>query len=147
MNYDDLKRRLTIDLLRIDDELTQMPFLIQEGAEAAAAISNDLNAADFELDVLKAQVAADLRTAESYGSRPPSETRIAGMIDIDPRIQEAKKKVDEIKYQYRMVNDLVSALREKSRLLGKVSDLIIAGYLSPNSAKTYREDVRRRRDG
>ena len=144
MDYDDIKKKLRIDLLRLDQELTELPFLVQEAAEISIELFNDVQKADLELDVAKAQVASDLREEKDESGKVPSETKIASMIILDPRVQEAQTKLNELRYQSRLANELVTNLRDKSRLLGKTSDLVIAGFITPNSRKAFEEENKER---
>lgn len=144
MDYDDIKKKLRIDLLRLDQELTELPFLVQEAAEISIELFNDVQKADLELDVAKAQVASDLREEKDESGKVPSETKIVSMIILDPRVQEAQTKLNELRYQSRLANELVTNLRDKSRLLGKTSDLVIAGFITPNSRKAFEEENKER---
>lgn len=140
MNYDDVKKRVKIDLLRLDQELVDMPFLIQAASEISGEVFNDLQKADLELDVARATFANGMRNAAGEG-RVPSETRIASEAILDPAVQEAQQKVNDLKYESKLINDLVSSLREKGRLLSKLADLTVAGFISPNSKRAFNNDA------
>ena len=130
--YDALKLRLTIDLLRIDQEIAQMPQLVQEAGELAAASNDEENASRLALDVIRTEAAARLREVES-GSKPRSETMIDSMLNGEEDVQAARVAYDAARLQSSRWNNLLSAMREKSRLLGKAADLTVAGYITPSS--------------
>ena len=140
MDYDELKKKLSIDLLRLDQEMTELPFLVQEAAEMSSETFNELQKADVELDIEKASAAARMREEDPK----TSEARIASCLILDPQVQEATKKLNELKYLSKLSSDLVTNLRDKSRLLGKIADLTIAGYISPNGRKAFDEEARER---
>jgi hypothetical protein len=145
MNYDELRERLRIDILRIDEELIQLPSLIQSAAESAAESSNDLNQAEHNLAIARAVASSELRNIEDRNGRPPSEAKVVSMIEEDSRVQLARRKVDNAKFQARLHNDLYYSLKDKAKLIVKVTDLIISGYLSPNSAHAYNLETDRRK--
>jgi hypothetical protein len=137
LTYDALKAKLPIDLLRLDSDLTELPQLVQEAAEQAADLLNELNSADHELDVAKAQAAADIRAAFE-GSKAPSETQISSVIELNPNVQAARVKLNEARFQSKKANDMVSSFRDKSRLIGKCADMIVSGFITPSSV--YRKE-------
>lgn len=144
MTYEELKNHLSIDLLRIDQDLVKMPFLLQESAELAAELSDATNIASHAYDVTRSEVANELRQVEP-GERAPSEARVESMLEADNRVQKARREKDNAKYKEKLATDLYYSLKEKSRLLIKTADMVIAGYISPNSARTYNNDTQARR--
>lgn len=130
--YLNLKKKLTIDLLRIDDEIMELPSTIQEASEYATEMLDGLATADHCLDIARAMAANKLRQVPD-GTKSPSETQIASMIELDDDVKEARILVNEAKHNSRLANDLVSNLREKSHHIRKAADLIVAGYITPNA--------------
>jgi hypothetical protein len=144
MTYEELRRRLRIDYLRLDEELVEMPQLLQDASENATQLSNEFARADMALDIIRAETTMKLRSELTENGRAPSEARIASQIDLEPTVQEARALVNELKMQVRLATDLFNNLHTKSRLLGKAADMLLNGYVAPNKALSmdYRESRR-----
>ena len=148
--WDRLNARLSTNMLRLDQELTEMPMLVMDATEAAAFAYSARDMAQHDLAVAEASAAAKLReipAGENRDGTPKmrSETQIASELSSQRPVKEARTKVEEAKLDASLWSALVDALRTKSKSLDRVSDLMIAGYLTPDSIGAVRSAEMRRR--
>jgi len=142
-NYPDpylsLRAQLGIDLLALDDELMKMPQLVQDAAELAAEANDDANAAALAYEVCKAEAGLRIRESAPHSERV-TEASIERQLPLDPEVQDARVAADQAKTYAGLVHALVQSLRTKSTLLQKASELVIAGYITPNAAYQRRRE-------
>lgn len=141
--YEALCKRLQVDLLRIDQEIMNMPQLVQESAEFAALIQAEEHAAKHALDVVEAETAKAMRVTPVDG-KPPSEARIASELVLYRDVQDARQALDTAKYDSARAVALHYNMREKTRLLGKAADMTIAGFIVPSSYAPRRRELANR---
>jgi hypothetical protein len=127
-----LRSQLPIDFADLDNEVMKMPALVQDASELAVAAMNDENACLLAYDIIKAEIGQQLRAAQER----ITEAAIERSLPLYEQVLEARSAYNHAKTYARLCDDLVKALRGKSTLLQKASDLIIAGYITP--AATYR---------
>jgi hypothetical protein len=143
-SYEQLRSRLAIDLMNIDDELMRMPSLVQDAAELAAAASDAENETHLVYDISKAQFALRVR---SEGHERVTEASIDRQAPLDPAVQAARQDYEHARTYASLCGSLVSSLRTKSSLLQKASDLMVAGFVTPSSAyERERGTIRRARN-
>jgi hypothetical protein len=130
--YVELRQSLLIDLLNLDHEILCLPQLIQDAAEIAATADEAESSAKHIYEVISAEVSSLMR--DMGGTKPPSETQISARLPLNIDVQEARKNYDTSKFDSKIWSAMVSSLREKSKLLQKTSDLIMAGFISQSSA-------------
>jgi len=133
-----LKAQLSVDLMDIDNELMKMPQLVQDAAELAAEASDDENVSHLAYDVMKAE--AGMRLREEATDRI-TEAAIERQLPLDEGVQEARMAYENAVTYAKLCTALVNALRTKSSLLQKASDLIIAGYITPSAAYERRREA------
>jgi len=128
--YHELSSHLTIDMLRLDQDILELPQIIQDAAELAASIAGIGRDAEHYYEITRAETANKIRNADGDS---PSEAYITRQLPLEQEVQDAKHIINEAARDTALVTELVRSLREKSRLLIKLSDLIIAGYITPSS--------------
>ena len=149
--YARLRAALAVDMLRFDQELVEIPQLIQEAAEEAANAAAKRDAAKHQRDMAIADASYTMRNIEG---KPPSETQIASEVTIVAEVQEAREAYIEAERIADTWRALVEALKNKKEILRTLSDQMMAGFLSPTSivkdarkemASTRQETISRRR--
>ena len=145
MNQDELRNKLGIDLLNLDQELMEMPVLVQDAAEQAALANDEERAARHNFDLVQSEAARKLRSIpEGSDKKPPSEEKLKSLLPLEEDVANARIAYDAAQTTSAVANALVSSLREKARMLQKISDLIIAGYITKNFAvDNSRQAIRR----
>lgn len=128
--YDNLSRRLRIDMADVDNELVDMPMLVQEAAELATDANDVENLAHLDYDVARAEYGQRLRLENDR----ISEARIESSMPLDPIVVQARVGYERAKIDSALCAALVSALRTKSSLLQKAADMMLAGWITPNAA-------------
>lgn len=134
--YNDLKKRLNLDAVNIDKDLVELPMVIQEASELFSEVQNDYNVADHAYDVILAETARDLRNVDG---RAPSETQIQARVPLAEPVQDARNVRDNLKTELAQVKALVENLRDANTNLKTLGQLIISGFISPNSVYKRKE--------
>lgn len=141
--YERLRSKLKLDPLDLDQELIELPLLIQEAAELTAHRVTSRDRAKNALDVAMAQAADHLRRAPvadgKGGTKLRSEAQIETEIPLYDNVQEAITKMEDAKLELALWQALCDALRAKRDSLKLYADLTISGYLSPNVALSERK--------
>lgn len=138
MNHDDedayarLRRMLRIDHTRIDEEIMELPMLLQDAAELAAKLGEAERIVAHDYEITKAEVAAEMRRVLD-GGKPPSEASIASALNGDERVQAARREVELARRDTEIAKALAGNMHEKSSLIRKTADLMLAGYITPAS--------------
>lgn len=133
--YAQLKRRIEIDMMRLDEELIGMPVLVEEISEMTAKALLTRSAAENRLKVVIAEAADEIR---KEGEKKPAEKQIESEVLLDAQVQDSTLELDEAKYEYAMWQGLMDAARTKSSALKTVSELIISGYITPDTIYAQR---------
>jgi hypothetical protein len=123
-----LKQRVRLDLLYIDEDIQELPVLLQDAGEITAAAMERREATKSDLERTAAIVADKLRSPENGKSK--SETAIASMIPLDPEYQAVQKELSEARLDAALWQNLMEALRSKSALVRASADLIQASFIS-----------------
>jgi hypothetical protein len=151
--YKRLKARLTVDALRLDQELAELPAMITDAGEALAYCVSARDIAKNELDVNTAIVADRLRQApikqidtETNQSKTKwrSEAQITSELPQEPVIRKSQERLEDAKLDMDLWRALVDGLRAKSSALETIARLIISGYLAPSSVSAPRREELRR---
>lgn len=138
--YNRLRGRLALNPMALDEELQEMPQLVQEAAEMCANATlmrdNCKNRLDFEL----ARVGARLREVpvSDDGKAPKARTEgaIAEQRLQDDGVQEILSELEDCKYDLALWSGIFDGLKEKSNSLKHIAQLTISGFLTP--AEVYR---------
>jgi hypothetical protein len=141
--YRELRDKLEINVLRIDQELVELPQLVQQAAELASVASSNEHVAKHALDVTVAEASAGLRVP-ALGMKARSETQIASEIPLDDDVQRARSYYDNTREISSRYTSLHYSMREKSKLVMKVCEMINGGFLTPSSFARRLEQGRTR---
>lgn len=131
--YDELNAALKIDILRIDQELIVMAQRIQAASELSIDASDDEHAAKMAYDIATAEASARLRSVVSAAGKPRSEAQIATEVPLDEMVQAARAELDMARNTASKAKALASSMMEKSQLVRKACDMIVAGFITPSS--------------
>jgi hypothetical protein len=136
--YRILRQRTQLDLMRLDEELSEMSVVLHEAGELAvlAAELSDRKKAD--LEITSAMIAAELRGNVGDSGKAPSETRIASEIPQHPDYVTALDVYGQAKLDAALWRNLQDALRTKSSSIRAAADLIAAGYLTADHITNQR---------
>lgn len=139
-----LRQKTRLDLLALDEELSEIATLVQEAGEKTASANDMLSAAKDNLDGVEAQVAASLRVPPIAG-KARSETQITSEIPLDKRVTEAQATLAAAKFDASLWTNLTDALRLKSSSMRAAADLVQAGYLTTDYILSKRRGEMRTR--
>ncbi len=142
--YEWIKQHTTIDLLNIDDEVSQMPTLLQECGECAAFAAEIRDAAKDELEKAKAEAAEWYRTTPLDNGKDRSETAIASQIPLDKTYRQRQQELSDARVDASLWQNLYEAVKTKNFSLRTTADLIVSGYLTQDHIlQRRRKDIRR----
>lgn len=133
--YAELRQRLAIDKMRLDDELMQTPMLLQTASELAADASALRDAAKLDYDITCAKAARRIRASDEK----VSESKVAAVLMLEKDVQEAQQTLDDTKRDMAYWQSLADAMREKASLLRRIAELIVSGYLTQNTVYEERK--------
>lgn len=136
--YTRLRQSLSIDLLRIDEELIEMPQLVQDIAEYTAEATFARDKAKIEWEIAQAQAAKDARQRCIDAGTKFTVDQISNEVMLDPDVREAQADYEQSKLDADMWGALIAGARTKSSSLKHASELIASGYLTPNAIKAER---------
>lgn len=138
--FDRLKGRLTIDPMRLTEELIELPSLQQEASEMTAEWQKARDEAKDALELMKATVGYDIRSDTAYQRKPP-EDQIKSEVLLSEDVQTANAALNDAEYNLSLWKSLADGMRAKSFAIGKIGDLISSGYTTPNSIYAERRTV------
>lgn len=136
--YAALKEQLQIDPLRLSEELMGQPMLVQTAAEHAAEAIQRRDEHKFRLVVAQADAARLMRGNPDDNGKAPSEAAIASRLPLHASVQAAQTALDEAQRTAAVWMALVDSFREKGSALRRTSEMLLAGFMSPNSAHEAR---------
>jgi hypothetical protein len=124
-----LRQRVRLDLLYIDEDIQELPVLLQECGEITAAALEKRESTKADLQKVEAVVADSLRGIETAG-KMRSETAIASMTPLDPEFQSIQAELSTARLDASLWTNLMDTLRSKSSLVRVAADLIQASFIS-----------------
>lgn len=131
-----LRASLTIDIMRMDDELIQHPMLMQSVTELAADALREHDALKHELDLTVAEVGSRIRKAQTpENGKGPTIAELQEFVTRDKKVIEANTNLENAKQDLAYWRGLADSYRTKGSSLKHLSELIQAGYLAPNSVR------------
>jgi hypothetical protein len=143
--YTWLKQYTPIDLLTIDEQITQMPVLIQECGECTSQAIEIREMAKSDLERIGAIVSNQLRSQLDGKGNPPSEQKIGSKLPAEAEYIEALASLSEARLDAGLWTSLMEALRVKSSSLKVSADLMVSGYITQSSILARRRsDLRER---
>ena len=134
-----LRGKLYLDLLMIDEELIQIPSLIQEAGEMTSTAIEIREAAKDDLDKTTAQVADTLRCTPNPKGKDRSESTIQSELPLSPLIEEKKKAYGNARHDAALWSTLTESLRRKDSAIRVVADLLNSGFLTTSSIMSIRQ--------
>lgn len=128
-----LRRRLTLDLCNIDDEIMEIPSLIQQAGEltSTAIELRELAKEDYEREEAKA--ADILRTTPDTKGKQRSETAIQSEIPLSDDVKASLVELSRCRLDAALWQSLTEALRSKNSAIRVVADLLNSGFLTSSS--------------
>lgn len=144
--YAVFRSRLTIDMMRLDEDLINHPMLMQQAGEIAADALQIRDACNHDLAVVTAKEAQNLRVADEDG-KTPSEARINSQVILSRRVKAARTALEDAQHDLDYWQIMVNAIREKGNSMKRIAELTIAGYLAPNAAYSERRSELRKGPG
>jgi len=140
-SYRRLRGKLSIDQLRIDDELMELPVYIMEASENVSEALQIRDNCKNRLDVLLATAARRLRAVpvsdDGKAPKARSEAAIADEKYLDDDVQGGVSELEIAKYDLSLWNGLLDGLKEKSSSVRRVAELMMGGFLT--NAQVYQE--------
>jgi hypothetical protein len=130
--YNFIRARLTIDPMRLTEDLIELPQHQQEASEGAADAQRLSDEAKDILDQTKAQTADSIRNDPDL-KKQPSEAQITSEILLDDNVRDALATLRETEYELALWKSLADGMRAKSTAITTISRLIEAGYTSPTA--------------
>jgi hypothetical protein len=144
--YAALRVRVPLDLLIVDEELQDISMLILEAGEFVAEANELRDGAKDYLTQVESEVADALRHT-SNDEKAPSETKIASLIPLNAKYQEAQLIYNRTKLDATLWANLQDTLRTKSHSIRAAADLVQAGFLSQDVIyRKRREETQAIRD-
>jgi hypothetical protein len=134
-----LRQRVRLDLLYIDEDIQELPVLLQEAGEITATALEKREATKTDLSLQEAVVADRLRNPDDKG-KVKSETAIASMVPLDPDYKKIQAELSIARLDASLWQNMMETLRSKSTLVRASADLIQAGFIST----TYYVDKRKK---
>lgn len=139
MDVEEIRKYLTIDKLQLDDELSVQPTVYFEAAMKASQARSARDSAKIEIDVVKRDVAEEIRENEDK----ITETKLNRMLDADEDVIAAKKEyIRKAAYASEM-EALSVSIAQRSHSLTSLSNLYGHNYFSrdgvgvrPNAEKS-----------
>jgi hypothetical protein len=122
-----LKQKRHLELLDLDQEVMEIPVLIQECGETTAIAIEIRESAKDDLDKIESKITVELLNTGK------SATAVQGMIASDERYVNANALLSEARLDAGLWQSLMESLRTKSSSMRVAADLIGAGYITQSS--------------
>lgn len=135
-NEDGLTLRTQIDPYNLELEWFGHSEQVENWAKKAAEKHYEYDEAKSNLEVTKAELAAEIRNApEAFDLKKLTEAAVSETVLLQPEYKAAIRKANKAKYEMKLAEAAVLALEHRKRALTKSVDLWFAGYFStPQSA-------------
>jgi len=123
-----LRNRLAINENRLDQALIEQPELYRKVAEAHVSALADRDAAKLYLDEKEAAVSLEIRDSLKDEGGRPTEGRIAQLMQNDPAIQKAQRKLLDRRRTADLWLALKEAYHQRSFMLRELVAIRLAEY-------------------
>ena len=141
--YRELKVKCYVDILLIDEELQQVPVLVQDAGEFAALAIEIRDTAKDALDLSRASLSNGVRIQSSGMTKAPSDQRVEDEVLTQDPYQRALAEYQQARLDARLWQNLANSLDKKSFALNMVGQLIISGFLTrDNITNKRRKEIR-----
>jgi len=138
-----LKRRVGLDIPSIDDEVMEIPSLIQQAGELTSTAIEIRELAKEDYERAKAHAAETLRNTSDPKGKQRSETAIQSQLILSPEVEQRGKELSASRLDAALWQSLTEALRSKNSAIRVVADLLNSGYLTSSSiTEKRRRDIR-----
>ena len=128
-----LKRRLALDLPNIDDDIMEIPSLIQQAGELTSTAIEIRETAKEDYERAKAHAAEILRNTSDPKGKQRSETAIQSQVVLSPEVEQRGKELSTCRLDAALWQSLTEALRSKNSAIRVVADLLNSGFLTSSS--------------
>lgn len=128
--YQWLRKKLPLDLMAMDEELSEISLLLHEAGEYAVNASDSADCAKDNVALVQAECAARMRQQTDDKGKSPSEAAIASSMPAEPSYIEALSLYNRAKLDAALWRNLQDAFRVKSSSMRAVADLVAAGFIS-----------------
>lgn len=120
-----------IDEHKLDKECVRLPSDYLKYAHMAADAKRDVDEIKNSLEVLEAELSADIRAEPGkYGLEKTTETAIGACILVQPQYQKRLARLVKAKHEAELAQAVVWALEHKKRTLTLLVELHGMGYFS-----------------
>ena len=123
----DIEKDLKIDKFNLDEEWGRQAMLVEQYTESLATSLKALDELKLILDRVISEKKQEIRKAgivfiEGKGIKP-TENGLNEMMELEPTVQEYKKKVVDKEYEVNCLKGVVEALRNKKSALEYICQL------------------------
>lgn len=139
------RKALRIDRNNLDEELEQQPSLFYEVAEACARARSLLDEAHDNVDIVEAELDANIRREAAESDERTTEKAIRAQIHAHPDRVEANEKFLQLKQRTEELDQLRDSFRQRGYMLRELVALFIAGYYQESSAQGSRSKAKESR--
>ena len=145
--YMQLRAELALDEHNLDRDFVRMPMLMVETIEHRIVADQTVVERKNELTLICATESAEMRE-ELQNNKVRSEASIASELPMREAVVAARDNLNEVMSDAALWAGLVDCVRIKLTSMKALSELTIAGYVTPNSAyektKTEMNVIRQR---
>ena len=134
--YQWFRARLQLDLLDIDNDLIEMPSLVQDAGECAAVANEIRDSAKEEFERTKANIAQQLR--DSAIGKKPSETMIDSQLPLYELYKQVQAAWSQSRLDAALWATIVEAMRAKSAMIRVSADMLNSGLLTADFLRNKR---------
>ena len=141
-----LRNKLQLDLCNIDDEIMEIPSLIQQSGELTSTAIEIRESAKDDYEREKAKAADILRNTHDPDGKKRSETAIQSQLLLSDNVDKAGKELSKARVDAALWQSLTEAFRSKNSAIRVVADLVNSGYLTTSSIyEKRRKEIRNAR--
>ena len=142
--YTWLKSIVRLDLMALDEEIMEIPVLIQECGEYAAQAIDAVNICKDGYNAVRATVADLLRRDILPNGKTRSEAQIESEIDRIDKLQEAADLLSAAKLDAGLWQALFEGLQTKNFSIRTAADLITKGFITQDHIISKRREELRK---
>lgn len=132
-SYVRLRGKLEINRDALDDDVIELPMVVQEISEIVELASIRVTAAKTSYAEVYAAAGAALRDTPTRTGKPASEASITARAPFEEGVPEAAMAVKEAEASFALWKRLLDSFRVKQSSIKRLSEFILAGYMSNSS--------------
>lgn len=139
-----IKNKLPLDLLNVDEELIELPVILQQASEFVSSAIEIRERAKDDLEQITSELADALRKVPLEGTgKFRSETQIDKQIPLSPLYRDKQDALGIARLDASLWQSLTDAIRTKSSSIRIAADLLNSGFLTPSYIREKRrKDIR-----